>query len=162
MAMQRHGDVLAYYGETEIMSHMYRCEFWHRDILFNHVEKFMMYGKAMLFNDVAKAQEILNSDSPYDCKKLGREVAGFDDAIWKQWDNQIVLRGNREKYTQNPGLAQFLVSTGDLILAEGSFDKNWGTGLAKEDPRNADQQQWPGQNRAGIIQMQVRQELIAR
>jgi ribA/ribD-fused uncharacterized protein len=160
--MQRHGNVLAYYGETELMSHLYRCEFWHRDILFNHVEKFMMYGKAMLFNDQAKAQEILNTDNPYDCKQLGRQVAGFDQAQWDKWAYQIVLTGNREKYRQNPGAAKFLIETAPFILAEGSYDRTWGVGLSKDDTRIAVQANWTGENRAGTIQMQVRDELTSK
>jgi ribA/ribD-fused uncharacterized protein len=158
--MQQHGNVLAYYRETDFMSHMYRCEFWHRDILFRHVEGFIMYGKAMTFQDNETAQRILNTDSPYECKNLGKGVKGFSQEIWHQWSGKIALIGNREKYRQNRSLGQMLVQTDPFILAEGSWNRIWGAGYAKEDPRIGEPASWPGQNQAGNCLMQVRRELI--
>lgn len=160
--MQQHGNVLAYYRETDFMSHMYQCDFWHRNILFNHVEKFIMYGKAMSCNDEETAQRILNTNSPYECKNLGRTVRGFDPEVWQQqWAGKVALAGNREKYRQNPALARLMVQTDPLILAEGSWNKVWGAGFAKDDPRIGQVALWPGQNLAGNTLMQVRRELIA-
>lgn len=160
--MQQHGNVLAYYRETDFMSHMYRCEFYYRDQLFNHVEKFIMYGKAMAFQDEATAQKILETNSPYECKRFGKEVQGFDRTVWEtRWAAKIVYVGNREKYRQNRGLGDMLKQTDPLILAEGSWNKFWGTGFAKDDPRIGEVHKWPGANLAGNTLMQVRRELIA-
>lgn len=158
--MQQHGNVLAYYRETDFMSHMYRCEFWHRNILFNHVEKFIMYGKAMACHDEATAQRIINTDSPYECKNLGKTIVGFDQEVWDQWSAKVALAGNREKYRQNPALARLLIQTDPLILAEGSWNRTWGAGFAKDDPRIGQIQLWPGKNQAGNGLMQVRRELM--
>jgi ribA/ribD-fused uncharacterized protein len=159
--MQQHGNVLAYYRETDFMSHMYRCEFYYRDILFNHVEKFIMYGKAMAFHDSDTAQKIIDNDSPYECKTLGKAVKGFDQGIWQsQWAPRVAYVGNREKYRQNPNLADLLKQTEALILAEGSWNKVWGAGFAKDDPRIGEVHLWPGANLAGNTLMRVRKELL--
>jgi ribA/ribD-fused uncharacterized protein len=159
--MQRHGDVLAYYTQSDFMSHMYWAGFWHRNLYFAHVEKFIMYGKAMAFNDVELADRILQTDSPYQCKELGKQTKGFTQEVWDQWSGKIALVGNREKYRQNPELREMLMETHPLILAEASFNRVWGSGFAKEDPRNGTPALWPGRNQAGNTLMQVRQEAIA-
>lgn len=160
--MQQHGNVLAYYRETDFMSHMYRCEFYHRGIRFNHVEKFIMYGKAMAFADQALADKILDTNSPYECKALGKTVAGFDQQTWEEvWAPKIAYVGNREKYQQNQGLADLLKQTDPLILAEGSWNKVWAAGFAKDDPRIGEVNLWPGKNLAGNTLMRIRKELLS-
>jgi ribA/ribD-fused uncharacterized protein len=57
-------------------------------------------------------------------KKLGREVANYDDEVWKQKRVPVVSVGNREKYNQNPDLKDTLMATGDSIMVEASpYDK---------------------------------------
>ncbi len=158
--MEQHGNVLAYYRETDFMSHMYRAGFWYRDLFFEHVEKFIMFSKAKAFLDEDTAQQILLTDNPYTCKGLGKNTKGFVQATWDGWSPKVALVGNREKYRQNPPLAQLLVQTHPFILAEGSYNRRWGAGFAKEDPRIGDSANWPGKNIAGTSLMQVRQELM--
>jgi ribA/ribD-fused uncharacterized protein len=158
--MNQHGSVLAYLGHTDFPSHMYRSEFWYRDVFFDSVEKFIMFGKAKLFNDEATAQAILNASNGYQCKEIGKGVMGFNQQVWDEWSPKIALVGNREKYKQNPGLAQLLIQTHPLVLAEGSWNKRWGAGFAKDDPRIGNPAQWTGENLGGNTVMVVRTELM--
>ncbi|SEK85896.1 protein of unknown function [Paenibacillus sp. OK003] len=43
----------------------------------------MMYQKALLFGDQIIADKILKASSVSVQKKLGRQVAGFDQAVWE-------------------------------------------------------------------------------
>jgi ribA/ribD-fused uncharacterized protein len=158
--MQQHGSVLAYLSHTDFPSHMYSSGFYFRDLYFDSVEKFIMFSKAKLFHDEGSAQLILNAENGYQCKELGKNVVGFNQAVWDEWSPKVALVGNREKYKQNPGLAQLLVQTSPLILAEGSWNKRWGAGYAKDDPRIGNVAQWPGQNLGGNTVMVVRTELM--
>jgi ribA/ribD-fused uncharacterized protein len=63
------------------------------------------------------------------------------------------------KFTQNPELQKYLLATKDLCLAQGSNDKNWGTGLKPKDPLNMDPNLWQGHNWLGEIFMSVRQDM---
>ena len=47
-------------------------------------EMWMMVQKARLFGDEAAALEMLQTQSPAEHKRLGRQVRGFDEKIWRQ------------------------------------------------------------------------------
>ena len=74
------------------------CQWWKAsmiedDITFNCCEQYMMYHKAMLFNDKETAELILNTKEPREQKKLGRLVKNFDEQVWDLHKEKIVIRG---------------------------------------------------------------------
>lgn len=104
-------------------------------IEFTDAEMYMMYKKALLFNDTETAEKILQANHPSISKKLGRTVSGFDKSIWEANCKQFVYDGNYAKFTQNPNLLKSLMDTGDTELVEASpEDKIWGIGLAEDNP----------------------------
>ena len=71
-----------------------------------------------------------------------------------------MLNGNWCKFSQNPGLREFLLSTGDSILVEASpYDSIWGIRLSADSPEAQDPMKWRGQNLLGFALMEVRDEL---
>lgn len=126
--------------------------------LYATAEHFMMAEKARLFGDLEMRSRILAATHPNQAKSLGRQVNGFDEAIWNanSWD--IVVRANLAKFRQNPPLQEFLRQSGARVLVEASpLDRLWGIGLHRDDPRAQDPRQWEGENRLGFALMEVRQ-----
>jgi ribA/ribD-fused uncharacterized protein len=120
-------------------------------------EHFMMAEKAALFDDQATREQVLQAPNPGAAKALGRQVRGFDEATWLRHRFAIVVRANEAKFAQNPELGQFLRQSGDRILVEASpVDAVWGIGLAQDDERVNDPNQWQGLNLLGFALMQVR------
>jgi ribA/ribD-fused uncharacterized protein len=131
-------------------------------VVYPTAEHYMMAEKARLFGDTTIYEKILIASHPNAAKKLGREVKGFDEAVWTQHCFAIVVQGNEAKFGQNPELKQFLLNTGERILVEASpIDRIWGIGLAESDPGVANPKQWRGQNLLGFALMQVRTRLRA-
>jgi ribA/ribD-fused uncharacterized protein len=129
-------------------------------ITFQNCEMYMMYHKAILFDDAPVAEKILDStDDPKTTKALGREVKGFVQEIWDEKKFEIVVNGNREKFRQNAELREALLGTEGRDLIEASpRDRIWGIGFGKVNaPKN--KHRW-GQNLLGKALMQVREELI--
>ena len=123
-------------------------------------EHYMMAEKARLFADRPTLQKILAVQHPRAAKELGREVRGFQPALWDAQRFDIVVRGNLAKFSQNNSLREFLVHTGDRILVEASpVDRIWGTGLAVDSPNAENPDQWPGLNLLGFALMVVRSQL---
>ncbi len=117
----------------------------------------MMAEKALLFGDHATKAQVLKAPNPGAAKALGRKVRGFDDAVWQQHRFSIVVRANEAKFTQNRQLDQFLQQTGNRILVEASpADRIWGIGLAQDDEKINNPNQWQGLNLLGFALMQVR------
>ena len=138
-------------------SQWYTSVFTIADKTYNCAEQYMMYSKAILFDDDYAAKQILNTDDPRRQKQLGRLVKNFDKKIWTKHAYGIVLMGNLGKFRDNAVLTKTLLDTGDRIIAEASpYDNIWGIGLSEDDPRCLDQQQWQGHNLLGKVLMEIR------
>lgn len=169
-----HGNVVEYllfWGHQEAkgkvskscFSQWYEAPFSIDGITYRTAEHFMMAKKAELFGDMKSLSMILASTSPADAKKLGRNVAGFNESEWLARRFDIVVSTNSAKFAQNEALKEFLFSTREKVLVEASpVDKIWGIGLAADDPRASDPYKWQGLNLLGFALMQVREELKAQ
>jgi ribA/ribD-fused uncharacterized protein len=134
-----------------------------RDITYNCCEQFMMAEKARVFGDRDCLEKILASNSPKEQKASGRKVRGFDEGVWNSVCRGIVYEGNLAKFSQNGALKRLLLATGSSLFVEASpFDRIWGIGLAKDDPRAAHPESWQGTNWLGIAIVQVREALRAQ
>ncbi|WAS96746.1 NADAR family protein [Nannocystis punicea] len=131
-------------------------------VTYGCAEQFMMAEKARLFGDDATRAKILATDDPRQHKALGRTVAGFVQEVWDRECLDLVVRGNRAKFGQDPELRAALLATGDKLLVEASpLDRVWGVGLRADDPRIHDRSRWRGKNLLGEALMRVRAELAA-
>ena len=131
------------------------------DITFNCVEQFMMYAKARIFQDDATAQKILAAKHPKDQKRLGREVAGYDEDTWVARRMQVVYTACKAKFTQHPALLEQLLATEGTLLVEASpYDKIWGIGMGEHAPGVDDAVNWKGQNLLGRVLTKLRDDLL--
>ena len=128
---------------------------------FNCAEQYMMYRKAIMFNDMETAKAILASSNPKEQKSLGRLVKNFDQDAWHAEARNVVYLGNYNKFKQNSALLKTLLDTGDSTLVEASpVDKIWGIGLHADDPRAKNRKQWRGTNWLGEVLTKVRNDII--
>jgi ribA/ribD-fused uncharacterized protein len=120
-------------------------------------EHFMMAQKAALFGDHQIKTQVLQAGSPGAAKALGRKVRNFDEATWVANRFSIVVRANSAKFSQNPELNHFLQQTGSRVLVEASpVDRIWGIGMARDNEKANNPNQWRGLNLLGFALMQVR------
>jgi len=123
-------------------------------------EQYMMYRKALLFNDEERINLIMETNSPKEAKRLGRLVENFDFNVWIRYAFDIVLSGNNAKFTQNIEMGDFLRSTGDDVIVEASpYDKVWGIGMDQHHPDILDPSKWKGENLLGKVLMKVRDNI---
>ena len=138
-------------------SQWYDCWFEVDGVQYHTTEQYMMASKARLFGDDEVLKEIMEASTPFDYKKLGRKIRGFVAETWDARKYDIVVEGNKAKFSQNPVLKEFLLSTGDSMLAESSpYDTIWGIGLDREDALKGGVGQWQGENLLGCALMDVR------
>nr|WP_241841854.1 NADAR family protein [Pseudofrankia sp. BMG5.36] len=117
----------------------------------------MMHRKARLFGNEQTAARILTARHPGAAKALGRQVRGFDDAVWDTHRHDLVVTGNTAKFGQHPTLRDYLLRTRNRVLVEASpLDRVWGIGLAADDPHATSPTRWRGLNLLGFALMDVR------
>lgn len=143
------------------LSQWYPSAFTLGGIRYATAEHYMMAGKARLFDDADALQRILAARIPNEVKAIGREIRGFDEALWRENRQAIVFEGNLGKFSQDPELARYLMGTAPRLLVEASpVDPVWGIGLAEGDANAHSPATWRGLNLLGFALMQVRECLL--
>ena len=146
--------------ENGYLSNWYLSEFKIDSIKFSSMEQYMMYKKAIVFDDTEIAKEILETTDVSKIKALGRQVLNYNDTHWNGV-RQIIYKGLLEKFSQNEDLKKRLLNTGNDILAECAVqDKIWGIGLSMKDVNRWDMEKWRGENLLGFALMMVREDLL--
>ena len=133
-----------------VFSNWHPCTFTYKNITFNCSEQALMYEKAMLFNDVNIANQILNAKLPKEQKNLGRKVNNYDDKIWSPQREQIMVDILYCKFSQNEKLKNKMLQYKDYNFVEASpYDIIWGIGLHEDDNLILNENNWRGQNLLG-------------
>ncbi len=161
-----HFEFRHFYGHTAredgrlsdaIFSQFYPCSFEIENRTYRWSEQWMMAGKARLFGDGNVLEKILIADTPHDCKKLGRSISNFNEAIWSNARFDLVTLGNIAKFGQNDVLKNYLLKTGKEILTEvAPHDKIWGIGMGREEPHINRPEMWRGLNLLGFALIRTR------
>ena len=146
--------------ENGYLSNWYPSRFTVDGKEFSSMEQYMMYQKAVLFQDTKIAEQIMVTDDVSEIKQLGRLVSGYNDHIWSGVRQIIVYEGLKAKFSQNEELKEKLLATKGAILAECAVkDRIWGIGLSMTDPDRNDVGKWNGHNLLGYTLMMVRDSL---
>lgn len=155
--------VLGFHNPDEeygYLSNWYLSDFVVKGMKFSSMEQYMMYSKAILFQDEESAAEIMDTNDVGKIKALGRGVKQYNDVVWNGMRQMVIYEGLLAKFSQNEELKEKLLSTGDAILAECAVqDRIWGIGCSMKDEKRFNMSKWNGQNLLGFALMKVRKEL---
>lgn len=156
-------EIICFHNPNEqngYLSNWFLSDFYIGDNSFSSMEQYMMYKKAVCFNDDAIAAQILATQDVAKIKQLGRLVSNYNECVWSGVRQIIVYQGLLEKFSQNEDLRIKLKKTEKAILAECAVkDCIWGIGLSMNDARRFDISMWKGQNLLGYTLMMVREKL---
>lgn len=146
--------------ENGFLSNWYLSDFSINGISFTSMEQYMMYQKAVCFQDENIAEQILATKDVAKIKELGRCVSGYNEQYWNGVRQIIVYEGLFAKFTQNELLKKQLKDTQNAILAECAVkDRIWGIGLSMNDSNRLKPELWKGQNLLGFALMMVRNKI---
>lgn len=157
--------IVCFHSPDEIngfLSNWYYSEFTdERGIVYTSMEKYMMYQKAVVFNDSETAAQILKMENVAEIKNMGRLVKNFNEYTWSRYKYNIVRCGVYLKFSQDSELLEKLLSFGDgCIFAECAVhDRVWGIGMSMRDPDRFNPEKWKGENLLGRAITHVREEL---
>lgn len=138
-----------------IFTNFYTFNHTYKGFQVHSSEQSFMLEKAWEF-DPEMVPEILATNKPEQAKRLGRKIKNYDEEVWAAIRYQKMVDVLIVKFAQ-PSLNKQLLATGSKILVEASpYDRIWGVGLKKEDPRIEQSKNWLGQNLLGKALMEVR------
>lgn len=142
------------------LSQWWSCNFSVDGVVYSCAEQYMMAEKARMFHDKEMLNMIMQAAHPKEMKAYGRAVQNFNQQQWDAACYQLVRKGNMAKFSQNPELYDYLMSTGKRILVEASpRDRIWGIGMGKSNPDAENPLKWRGKNLLGFALTEVRDSL---
>lgn len=146
----------------EFLSQWHMESFVENGLKFNCCEQYMMYHKAVLFNDANMANTIMKMVRPYDIKAAGKMVKGFNINVWNQHKLNIVITGNKLRFEQNiHSRNKLLAFDHKLTFVEASpFDDIWGIKMDEHNPLALNESTWKGENLLGIALTIVRDSFL--
>ncbi len=148
--------------DKSCLSQWFPSPFTHEGYTYHTAEHWMMVRKAQLFQDREMIEKIIQSPTPGEAKKLGREVKNFDRGHWDAFKFDIVVQGNLLKFSQNEAMGYWLRNTGQRILVEASpVDYIWGIGMGSDHKQVHNPNTWQGENLLGYALMEVRKKLTS-
>lgn len=142
------------------LSNWYLSKFVLEDLTFMCVEQYLMWKKAMIFDDAEKALKIMQSSDPADIKALGRNVTGFVESKWAAVRYDVAHNAIYAKFTQNEDLKFLLLNTDGEFAECAANDLVWGIGLGMNDVNRFNSSMWRGQNLLGFALQEVYCELL--
>ena len=151
-----------FYRTDSPFSFWYPTQFSEDNVTFSSAQQYLLYHKALLFEDLPTAGKILSAHEKKDLMQLARTVANFKPDIWKAHRRQIATKANHLKFSQNEELKAALMATAGTILANANLhDVIWGIGCEEDSPQASDQSQWRGRNLLGTILMEIRDKELS-
>jgi ribA/ribD-fused uncharacterized protein len=153
-------EVQAFFREPSPFSNFHTANFELNGLKYKNSEQYLFHMKADLANDKTSMTAIMSAKSPQDVKRIGEKIV-INPVDWRAECKNIMYKGCKAKFSQNPRLAQYLLDTQERVLVEASKkDKYWGSGLSLGDfKRQPATTEWPGENNLGKILVKIRQEL---
>ena len=105
---------------------------------------------------------ILESETPKDAKKLGRQVRDFDAEKWNEVCFEKMYEAVYAKFSQNSNLKELILSDkfeGKGFVEGSRFDAIWGVKMDWRNPDIDNEENWQGQNLLGKVLNKVREDL---
>jgi ribA/ribD-fused uncharacterized protein len=153
------------YAPYHVFSQFFKISYVGADgkTIYGCSEQEMHAEKALLFGDHETHQKIMRAKSPYDHKKFGRLVRGFDKDVWEKHCFAIVARANVAKFSNStPAMRDVLMSTGDSEIYEATAsDTIWAIGLDVDVAEVTPKHKWLGMNLLGKALVYARNALKA-
>jgi ribA/ribD-fused uncharacterized protein len=139
----------------KFLSNFHRCKVMYKGMEFHSVENAYQFAKVIFHDDCKLAPDVFFSCAPGQAQAKGKGVK--TSAAWEKAKPKIMYELLQSKFSDR-SLAEKLKETGDATLVEWTPNPYWAAGL----PMGAEplvQLNYPGQNRLGLLLMDVRRNL---
>ena len=84
---------LVFSGDLSPYSNLHRSPFTLNRQIFHSAEQWIQYQKALMFCDSFTANQILQTETPMECKRLSYKINGVDSEKWRNKGYEICNDG---------------------------------------------------------------------
>ena len=147
---------MCFFGELNPLSNFHKAKFTCSGETYHSSEQFIQKTKAEHFGENRVTEDIMHATTPLEYKRLARDITRYDHQEWSNIAKSKCKPGITSKFQQNPALMNLLLSTGDVIIAETTYDKLWGTGVPLYHDNALNQNDWTNIGILGEILMKIR------
>lgn len=162
LAVRESDEALVFFSKHCFLSNHFPSTFTTEGHTFYTMEHFLAFKRAELSQKDNLIQRALQARDPVESKSILNLLRKDHPHEWETIRRDVATCGIREKFCQNPHLANLLKDTHQLKLGEASKNPAWGIGLTLEDPQILDTSHWnESGNLLGSVLMQIRAELTS-
>lgn len=161
LATKTCNNITAFFSPASPLSNFYVTNFIAENgKSFHSSEQLFQYFKAKEFHDQKSMRDILFCSTPHEAYSLGKMIENFNESRWIKVCRDYMRRACQAKFEQDDAARQFLLNTGDSLLAEANpHDKDWSTGLSLRDDNIFNKDRWMGSNWLGEFLTNYRNSL---
>lgn len=160
LACKTSHDSLVFFSKHSPFSNHHPSIFEINNTTFHNMEQYLAFKKAEAADDEHFQEKALKAKDPVQAKSILNALRHNNIQDWQDQRALIAMEGLREKFRQNPLLAQQLKDTKTLQLGEASKNPIWGIGMTLQEEHVSDLTKWNASgNLLGILLMQLRSEL---
>lgn len=120
LATKQSDQALAFFTKFSFLSNHSPSTFTYQNKVFNNMEQFLAFRRAETCQQHELADRALRTQDPVEAKYILNSLRNDHEQEWQSLREEIAAEGLREKFTQNPALADYLKSTQGRQLAEAS------------------------------------------
>ena len=150
---------ITFFGQLNPFSNLHSAPFKLDGKDYLTSEHYIQEACALHFRDKTSARHILSVKTPLEAKRIKSEIVGFKSEEWIKVAKATVKPGIAEKFKTHQGLANVLLATKGMTVAEATFNRFWGTGIPIHDPNSAKPDKLHGVGILGEILMEIRDDI---
>lgn len=152
--------VVVFFGKDSRFSNHHPSAFTVGERGYSTVEQYLAYHRAILADREDLGVRVMASAHPLEAKRVLNILgASLDQEAWEEQRKDILFTGLMAKFSQNPELREYLLSSTNRQLGEASTNRTWGIGMTLADKNRFNTRFWRGGNLQGKTLMEVRDRL---
>lgn len=128
----------------------------HEGLVYPTAEHFYQAEKCLHAQDECKRKRVMSATTPLEAKRIADDIKSTPE--WRNVRDIVMKTVVEEKFKQNPGLADQLLTTGDMVLNEATNNQHFGIGVTINS-REINDKSYRGANMLGQIIMGIRAQI---
>ena len=154
LATRSEGDVTVFFSMNSPLSNHHPAKMTVEGVKYCCNEQYYFANRARAMGDDEIHCKVMRADNPRVMLREGRKARLHTEINLEKTELEIMTRGVKEKFTQNPFLKAFLMDTKQYIGEASKSNRHWGVGIHLHHKNVFKRDLWASNNLGEILQNQ--------